>query len=196
MRDAPRSAETFDPLAAVLAGGAATRLGGAKATVELAGRPLISYPLAALAEAGLEAIVVAKAGSPLPPGLTTPVITEPRKPRHPLLGVATALEHAGDRPILACACDLPFVGAGLLARLAASPPPAAVNDGGHLQPLLALYPPGAAPDLKEAIADGRSATEALSALKPVTVRATERETFNVNTPEDLARAEKLLAADP
>lgn len=48
------------PLGVVLAGGRGSRLGGAKATAELAGRPLISYPLAALAEAGLEAVVVAK----------------------------------------------------------------------------------------------------------------------------------------
>lgn len=50
---------------AVLAGGRGSRLGGAKATVELGGRPLISYPLAALAAAGIEAFVVAKpAGVP------------------------------------------------------------------------------------------------------------------------------------
>jgi molybdopterin-guanine dinucleotide biosynthesis protein A len=47
-------------LGVVLAGGRGSRLGGAKPTAELAGRPLISYPLAALAEAGLEAAVVAK----------------------------------------------------------------------------------------------------------------------------------------
>jgi len=48
------------PLGVVLAGGRGSRLGGAKPTAVLAGRPLISYPLAALAEAGLEAVVVAK----------------------------------------------------------------------------------------------------------------------------------------
>ena len=47
-------------LGVVLAGGRGSRLGGAKPTAELAGRPLISYPLAALAEAGLDAAVVAK----------------------------------------------------------------------------------------------------------------------------------------
>ena len=133
----------IEPLAAVLAGGAATRLGGAKATVELAGRPLIARPLAALAQAGIEAVVVAKADSPLPRDLTVPLITEPPAPRHPLLGVVTALEHADGRPVLALACDLPLVSADFLTRLAASPPPAAVSDGKPLQPLRALNPQSA-----------------------------------------------------
>jgi len=50
---------------AVLAGGHGSRLGGAKPTAELAGRPLISYPLAALAAAGIDAFVVAKSASGL-----------------------------------------------------------------------------------------------------------------------------------
>lgn len=94
-------------LGAVLAGGRGSRLGGAKAAVELGGHPLIAYPLAALAEAGIEAVVCAKAGKdppPLPsrgsfvrPGTTkeprneVPVLEEPEFPRHPLCGIVAAL---------------------------------------------------------------------------------------------------------
>lgn len=180
------------PLAAVLAGGAATRLGGAKATVELAGRPLIAYPLAALAEAGIEAVVVAKPDTALPTTVAVPVLTEPPKPRHPLLGVVTALDHAPGRPVLACACDLPLVTPALMARLAAAPPPAAVSDGTRLHPTLALYPPSAATALRRAVADGRPATEVLTALDPTVIEASERETFNVNTPADMVRAARLV----
>jgi molybdopterin-guanine dinucleotide biosynthesis protein A len=56
---------TREPLGVVLAGGRGSRLGGAKPTAELAGRPLVSYPLAALAAAGLDAVVVAKPGTDL-----------------------------------------------------------------------------------------------------------------------------------
>ena len=180
------------PLAAVLAGGAATRLGGAKATVELVGRPLISYPLAGLAEAGIETVVVAKADTELPATLGVPVLTEPPEPRHPLLGVVTALDHARGRPVLACACDLPLLPAVLLERLAAARPPAAVGDGRRLHPTLALYPGDSLAALRRAVADERPATEALAALEPAVIDASERETFNVNTPEDLARAAQLL----
>ena len=41
------------------------------------------------------------------------------------------------------------------------------------------------------MASGDSATAALEGLDPEWIEAIERETFNVNTPEDLARAEDL-----
>ena len=113
------SATASLPLGAVLAGGAATRLGGAKATVELAGRPLIAYPLEALAQAGIDAVVVAKADSPLPP-LEVEVVTEPDEPRHPLAGVVAALEHAGVPRSLVLPCDAPFVSPMLLRVLASA----------------------------------------------------------------------------
>jgi len=78
----------------VLAGGAGTRLGGGKATVQLAGRALVEWPLAALAGARIEAMVVAKPDTDLP-ALKVPVLREPDEPRHPLLGIVTALRAAG-----------------------------------------------------------------------------------------------------
>ena len=56
----------MDVTAAVLAGGLGSRIGGDKALVQLAGRPLISYPLAAAQAAGLDAVVVAKRSTSLP----------------------------------------------------------------------------------------------------------------------------------
>ncbi|HLB21413.1 MAG TPA: NTP transferase domain-containing protein, partial [Solirubrobacteraceae bacterium] len=128
------------PVVAVLAGGLGRRMGAAKAAVELAGRPLISYPLRAAAEAGLPALVVAKSDSELPP-LQALVVREPDSPRHPLCGVLAALRHVGagkgelwpcdgerdgrergvgdGRAVLAVACDMPFLGARLLAWMAA-----------------------------------------------------------------------------
>jgi molybdopterin-guanine dinucleotide biosynthesis protein A len=49
----------------VLAGGRGSRLGGAKAIADLAGRPLIAYPLDALTAAGLGPFIVAKPNTPL-----------------------------------------------------------------------------------------------------------------------------------
>jgi len=89
----------------VLAGGRGRRLGGAKPTAELGGRPLIAWPLAAAREAGLEAVVVAKAATPLPSDLDVPVWTEPDEPVHPLAGLVHALERADGRAVVAVACD-------------------------------------------------------------------------------------------
>ena len=138
---------TIPPLGAVLAGGAATRLGGAKATVELDGRPLIAYPLRALAEAQLEAIVVAKADSSLPP-LDTPVVTEADEPRHPLAGIVAAMRHAGDRSVLVLPCDAPFLSPMLLRVLASATKTTAVRSAGRIHPLIALYVPEALPTSK------------------------------------------------
>src|SRR5436309_6524963 len=97
------------PVGVVLAGGLGRRMGGAKATVELAGRPLICYPLEALAAALDEVAVLAKADTELPslPGAT--IWVEPQLQHHPLVGISQALALAGGRPVLVCAADLPFV---------------------------------------------------------------------------------------
>ena len=179
------------PLGAVLAGGAGERLGSSKATVELGGRPLIAYPLAAFAEAGIEVVVVAKPDTALP-ALDVEVVTEPGEPRHPLLGLVTALGHAGGRPIVACPCDTPFVTAALLNALAAAPSAAAVHDGQRLHPLLARYRPADLPALQAALEANQSATAALEGLAPTLIKADTQTTFNVNTPDDLASAAARL----
>jgi molybdenum cofactor guanylyltransferase len=188
-------------LAAVLAGGGSTRFGRPKATAPLGGRALIEFPLAALAETGLETVVVAKPGTPLPP-LGVPVWLEPAEPAHPLAGITTALARSGGRPVLACACDLPFVSAALLKRLAEGPHPLVVpKEGGRLHPLLARYAPSLLEPLTEALAARRSMHDTIEELDPVIVSERDlaqfgdpaRLLFNVNTPEDLARAEGMLA---
>ena len=179
------------PIGAVLAGGAGERLGGQKAAVELAGRPLISYPIEALRRADVLSIVVAKPGSRLP-ALTLPVVVEPAQPLHPLLGVVAALKHAGGRPSLVVPCDAPFVTPSLLGVLASAVTTTAVRGGGRAHPLIALYAADTLPVIEEAVAKGASATETLGSLGPEWIDASEDETFNVNTPDDLALAEEML----
>jgi len=189
------------PIVAVLAGGGGRRMGAPKATATLAGRPLISYPLAAARCAGLEAVVVAKPDTPLPK-LDAAVWAEPAAPQHPLRGLVTALERADGQPVLALACDLPFVTPDLLAWLARLGGPAAIpRVGGRLQPLLARYDPGAVAHLTEALAGELPLSEAVAALRARPVVEAQlrrfgppsRLAFNVNTPAELAEAEGLLS---
>jgi molybdenum cofactor guanylyltransferase len=176
----------MSPLAVVLAGGVSRRMGRPKAVVPLGDRPLIAWPLAAASEAGLEAVVVAKPGSPLPP-LDVPVWEEPRSPAHPLTGVVAALERAG-RPIVALACDMPFVTAGLIARLAALEGVAAPP--GEAFP--ARYEPSALPALRAGLAREVAVREVLAELGAVAVEADAGSLLGVNDPEALARAEAAL----
>ncbi len=179
------------PLAAVLAGGAGRRLGGAKPTTELAGEPLIAYPLRALAQAGLTPVVAAKAGTPLP-DLDARIVIEPDEPRHPLAGVAEALRQSGRRGALVVPCDAPFRTSMLLRVLASAAKTTAVRSAGRPHPLIAFYAPEHLGRIAEAAMGSEPATQTLDDLGPEWIEAPERETFNVNTPADLARAEDML----
>lgn len=188
------------PVGAILAGGAGTRIGGAKATVELGGRPLLSYPLGALRSTLGEVVVVAKADTRLPDVGDAEVWIEPDEPRHPLTGILHALDRAGGRPVLVCAADMPFVTGRAVELLldaheehcrAVVP----VCEGAS-QPLLALYGPLAADGLAmRAGAAGISLRDAVSAISPRLIEAPWPEVFfNVNDESDLGRAEQRLRA--
>jgi molybdopterin-guanine dinucleotide biosynthesis protein A len=181
-----------EPIVAILAGGRSRRMGRPKPGVELGGRPLISYPLDAARAAGLEPWIVAKPGSELPP-TGCRVLSEPDEPRHPLLGIVTALRAAIPAPVIALAADMPFVTGELLSRLAAAGSTATVEAEGRLQPLLARYEAAALEPLERALAAGAAATAALAGLEPEAIEAPGLTCFNVNSPADLERAERLLA---
>lgn len=191
------------PVGAVLAGGAGSRIGGSKALVLLAGQPLISYPLRAIANAGLEPLVVAKAGTELP-DLDVPVERSEPNGHHPLHGVIAALRAARGRPVVIVACDMPLVSAELLAWLARLQATAIPSADGVLQPLLARYDTTAEPTLRAAVRDGFSAQAAALALQPRLVAEAELAAFgtpehlllNVNDEQDLARAASLLGKAP
>lgn len=168
----------------------------------LGGRPLIERPLDATRGAGLEAIVVAKRITPLPP-LREQVHYEPEATHHPLCGVIAALELAAERSpapaVLLLACDMPFLTSPLLDWLAGLDGVVMVEVGGRLQPLLARCVPEHLPTLRTALDARRSLRDTMAALAPQTVGERdlsrfgdpERLCFNVNGPEDLRIAETL-----
>jgi molybdenum cofactor guanylyltransferase len=177
----------------ILAGGLGRRMGAPKAAAELAGRPLISYPLAALAPVCERVVVVCKRETELPP-VDAERWDEPDDPHHPIAGITHALERAG-APILVCGADMPFVTSEVAALLAAELRPgmkaAVAFSDGRLQPLLAAYAPEALEVLRTAPAD-EPLTRTVESLMPIPVDVEPEIVFNVNTPEDLAEAERRL----
>ncbi len=188
------------PVGVILAGGRGRRMGGAKALVALHGVPLIAYPLAALRAVTAEVAIVVKPDTRLPdlPGLT--VWIEPSSPQHPLAGIVYALEMAGDRPVLVCASDLPFVTAELLGRVAAARATAGRTDtaaavcahAGAMQPLLACYWPAAEPRLRAGLDELRPLRAVVAELRPVIIEVDAEALFNVNAPEDVLTAAAIL----
>jgi molybdopterin-guanine dinucleotide biosynthesis protein A len=175
---------------AVLAGGRSRRMGVPKALVPLGGAPLIARPLAAARAAGLQAVVVAKPESPLPP-LDVPVWHEPAAPVHPLCGLVAALERAG-RPVVAVACDQPFLIAALLAELAAAAGNVVCEADG-LQPFPGRYEPGALDALRAGLAAGAPLRATVATLSPHRLEVDARVVASVNDPEALAEAERWIA---
>jgi molybdenum cofactor guanylyltransferase len=179
-----------DVTVVVLAGGLGSRIGGDKAVVELAGRPLISYPVQAALDAGLPTVIVAKRTTKLP-HVTTQLLLEPDEPTHPLLGIITALELYP--AIIAIPCDMPLVEPRALVALAEMDEDIATL--WPAQPFPSLYRRLVLPQLREALEANQSmrATQAQSSLAPAAVSSADSATqISVNTPEDLARAEALI----
>jgi molybdopterin-guanine dinucleotide biosynthesis protein A len=186
-------------IGAVLAGGASRRMGEPKALVALGGRPLIAHAVAAVADAGLEPLVVAKPDSPVP-DLGVTVLDEPAEPRHPLCGIVAALRYAGTRPVVVIGCDMPLVPPALLGTLARlGDPVATVAIDGEIEPLLARYEPAVEPALMASLQAGTALREAIAALHPRLITEADLSAYgdpnriavNVNSPEDLELARSL-----
>jgi molybdopterin-guanine dinucleotide biosynthesis protein A len=181
---------------AILAGGLGRRIGGAKPAVELDGTPLLDHVLRAVRAAALEPLVIAKPGTRLPP-LECRTLREPEQPVHPACGIVAALRDSGGRPLVAVACDMPFLAPGLLAWLAARTDPLVLPElDGKLQPFPGRYDGSLLRPLEQALAEGRPLRRTLASLNPRRVGGErlarfgppERLLFNVNTPADLRRA--------
>lgn len=169
--------------------------------VELGGRPLVARVVATVGSAGLEPIVVAKPDSVLP-RLDCRVLSEPDEPRHPLTGLVAILRASAGRSIVAIACDMPLVPAKLLTWISHLEEEVAVCEvGGELEPFLGRYSPTAADSLQAALDRGAPMREAVAALNPFVISEEtlarfadpRRVVFNINSPEDVAEAENLLA---
>lgn len=176
-------------------------MGEPKPLVEIGGRPMLARIVGTVGSAGLEPVVVAKPDSPLPK-LDCRVLSEPPEPRHPLTGLLTALRASAGRAVVAIACDMPLVPAKLLTWISHLEEEVAVCEvEGEMEPLLGRYSPSAIAVLDEALAAGASMREAVGALNPFVIREASlarfadpaRIVFNVNSPDDVATAEDLLA---
>lgn len=170
-------------LGCVLAGGQSTRFGSDKALAQLGGQTLLTRAVDTLSGWCEHVVVVGREDAPAP---TLP--DWPRPHMGPLGGIAAALHLAADEgydAVLTCGVD----SAGLpddLPQLLA-PAPAYVAD----QPVIALWPVSASA-VVDAILEG-SGSHSLRALAERTgARAVQLpcNPANINTPADLAEAEK------
>jgi molybdopterin-guanine dinucleotide biosynthesis protein A len=170
-------------LGAVLAGGKSTRFGSDKALAELDGETLLIRAVDMLSGWCEKVVVVGREEAPAP---TLP--DRPRPGMGPLGGIAAALYDARDEGyelVLTCGVDSLDLPEELTELL--SPAPAYLAD----QPVVGLWPVSAIKPL-EAILHGDGRHSMLAFAEAIGARAVQldRATININTPADLAAAEK------
>lgn len=196
----------------ILAGGQARRMGGAdKAFLPLAGKPLLAHVVARLAPQVSDIVISANGDLARFTSFGLPVIADSLGEFvGPLAGLLAGLEwFAKNRPdisyVVSVPTDTPFLPADLVARFLAArfdagrPLVARSESGVH--PVIGLWPVEMAQDLRKALNEGvrkvgawtelQSAIEVTFPLEEVGGKPLDS-FFNINRPEDLAKAEALL----
>jgi molybdopterin-guanine dinucleotide biosynthesis protein A len=190
---------------AIIAGGPAKRLGGvAKPFLTVGGRTIAARQLDLLGAAGLARVFVI-ANDPAPwAALGVDVRPDLVGGAGPLGGIHAALTAADDCDAVVCiAGDLPFVTSPLLAALRDRAPQAdavAARSARGIESRCARYARALLPAIDQRVRAGDLAVHALLERRAVEWIAGDdlaaldpdgRSFFNVNTPEDLARADAM-----
>ena len=125
------------------------------------------------------------------------------RPAGPLSGILAALDWAAPRgatALVSVAVDTPFFPQDLVPQLvlAAERAPeglALAESGGRWHPTFGLWPMGLRDDLRATLARGEARMMAFADRHGAVTAAfsDDRAFLNLNTPEDLARAEALLS---
>jgi molybdenum cofactor guanylyltransferase len=185
----------------ILAGGASKRMGKPKVNLRFAGTTFLDRVVAAARPVFDDVIAVQRPDGPAVDSLRT--IYESAHPlQAPAFGLRRALEDAGARCFV-LAIDYPLITADVLRYLAgrASASGAAMvvpRWNGKLQMLCAAYSPVILPQFAPRIAAGQLNLRGLSDDIEVIEEEELRERFsgeplmNVNTPEELAEAERMV----
>jgi molybdenum cofactor guanylyltransferase len=191
-----------DLAAAILAGGAATRLGGrTKPLIVVDGRTILDRQLAALRALDPALEIALCANDPAPfAHLGLPVLADRAVGLGPLAGIAAALRWSQRRHLLVLAGDMPWVTPAALECLLAycddSADAVVPVVGGRLEPLFAVYGPACAPVIEERLARGQRKAAALLSDPALRVARVDEHALakvdpefsflhNVNAPADL-----------
>jgi molybdopterin-guanine dinucleotide biosynthesis protein A len=197
----------------VLAGGLARRMGGGdKARIRIGGETILARVLACLAPQCGTVILNANGDPARFADTALPVVADSVPDfAGPLAGILAGLDWAaanasGTAWLLSVPGDCPFLPKNLVARLhearlAAATPLACARSGKWRHPVVALWPVTLREELRRALVDeDLHKIEIWTGRHGVAIADWPAEPidpfFNVNTPEDAARAEALAAQYP
>jgi molybdopterin-guanine dinucleotide biosynthesis protein A len=200
------------PLGLILAGGLARRMGGGdKARITIGGRTILERVLATMTPQCARLIINANGDPARFADTRLPVVADSVPDfAGPLAGILAGLDwaavHAPDiADIASVPGDCPFLPSDLVARLAsaraqAGTPLACARSGDWRHPVVGLWPVALREDLRQALTvDGLHKIEFWTARHGVAIADWPEEPvdpfFNVNTPEDVAAAERVAAQE-
>ena len=199
--------------AIILAGGLSSRFGHDKGLLQLAKKPLVTHVLNAVANVVDEKIVVVSRSEHVDKylkatGGRASILVDSGNTHSPLVGALTGFEEAQGEYSLLLPCDTPFVSRDILSLLLELCPgrnacvPRWPN--GYVEPLQAVYRTKSALETSNsALCAGKSNVQAmldtLQCVRYVSTLVLEqidpelKTFFNVNTPQDLKKAEQMLS---
>jgi molybdenum cofactor guanylyltransferase len=195
-------------LGLVLAGGLARRMGGGdKARIKIGGETILERVLACLKRQCAGTVINANGDATRFADTDLPVVADSVPDfAGPLAGILAGLDWAAANVpnctwLASVPGDCPFLPKDLVprlhqARLAAGAPLACARSGEWRHPVVALWPVPLREDLRRAVAEeGLRKIEIWTARHGISIADWPAEPvdpfFNVNTPEDAARAEDL-----
>ena len=199
MRDDEPDADLRAATLAILAGGEGSRMGGPKADLRVAGRPILAHLIERFRWPGPTLLVTAP-GREKPTGSDafTRELVDPVQGQGPLRGLLTALEHTAAPVLLVTAVDMPFVRDEHLSWLATQIRERHIaglmtRRGGEIEPLPSAFTPAAVPHLRRRLERGRRSLHGLLDDAAFVVLDAppdwpERTWANLNSPDDLAAA--------
>jgi molybdopterin-guanine dinucleotide biosynthesis protein A len=200
-------------LGLVLAGGRARRIGGGdKSRIRIGEKTILERVVATLASQCSQLIINAN-GDPSHFADTGLHVVADSVPDYagPLAGILAGLDWTADHApqiewIVSAPSDCPFLPPDLVARLhrariEANAPLACAASAHRRHPVVALWPLDLRPDLRRAlVSEGARKVESWTASRGVAVAAWPTTPidpfFNVNTPEDVAEANRIAAQLP
>ena len=187
----------------IQAGGQSRRMGTDKALVQLGGRPLIEHVLKRVEGLGDEILITSNHTESLS-YLGFPIVPDPIPGAGALTGLETALNAARGDHVLILACDMPFVNRELLCHMIELAPSADIIvpiHAGYFEPLHAIYSKECLPNIRASLENGQTRVinfydevrvQGIDESKIATLDPQGMSFFNINTPEDLAFAERYL----
>jgi len=191
----------------ILGGGLSSRLGKDKILLDIDGQNLLARTIQRLSSVSTDIIIVIAQDQEKPDVSTfenVRIVTDTEAGKGPLVGIYSGLKASTDAYNVAVACDMPFINTALIKYMYG------ITTGfdaviplieGEVEPLYAVYSRNCIRHIEDMMKENNLKVRGL--LDRVKVRYVEQNEidlfdpdhlswFNINTPNDLHRAEKII----